>query len=106
MSLSVGSTGALLAMIAIALWIWRRGERPIRSGALQVALVSMIVGILFESAWPVLAAKAFRQSDEGCWLWGFVVLNAGVHALAFGAFVGFILGTIAPAKEAAPANKN
>lgn len=96
MSLSVGSTGALMAMIAIALWIWRRGERPIRSEALKVALIAMIVGICLESAWPMIAMKAGGFHNEGCWLWGFLVLNAGVHAVSLGAFVGYILATIKP----------
>ena len=94
MSLSVGSTGALLTMIVIALWIWRRGERPIRSAPLHVALFSMILGIVLESAWPMLAMKVADFRNDGCGLWGFLVLNAAVHAVSLGAFVGFILTTI------------
>ena len=105
MNLSVGSTGALMVMILITLWIWRRGERPIRSGALTLALITMIVAICLETEWPVIAVKATGFQSEGCWLWGFLVLTAGVHAVSLGAFVGFILATIKPPEAKADGQK-
>ena len=104
MTLSVGSTGALMVMIIIALWLWRRGERPIKSGALSAALILMIAGISIESFFPMLTLTAAKWTGttrgEGCWLMGLTVLNVGVHAAALGAFVSFILKTIASKNEA------
>jgi hypothetical protein len=104
MTLNVGSTGALMVMIVIALWLWRRGERPIRSGALSAALILMIAGISVESFYPFLTLTVTKWADgrsgEGCWMFVVTALNVAVHAAALGFFVAFILKTIASKYEA------
>src|SRR5688572_10489267 len=95
MSWNVGSTGALLVMSLIALWLWRGGERPVRSASIQVALIGMVVGIVLEAFGPFVIARIGSSRNEGCWQFGYVALVAAVHAVALGAFVKFVLSTIA-----------
>ena len=106
MTLSVGSTGALMVMIIIALWLWRGGQRPIQSTALNLALVAMIVGCGLESFSPTLAMSVVRWSgstrEDSCWLWGMTSVNVTAHVVALGAFVKFILATIARKVETPP----
>ena len=92
MTWNVGSTGALLVMTLIALWLWRGGERPIRSASIRVALIAMVVGIALESFLPLAMTRLDRH--EGCWQVGLVALIAVVHAVSLGAFVTFVLKMI------------